>query len=546
MNIIFQIDGGIGKSIAATAVCKAIKKYYPSSKLIVITAYPEVFFCNPNVDRVLGHNNLNYFYSDFIEGQNVKVLAHNPYLDTAFVNAEGHLIKVWCEMFDVPYEGEMPELYLTEREKIFYGKDIRSEKPILLMQTNGGAANQQNKYSWMRDIPVGIAQQVVDAFTYDYHVVHMRREDQLRLQNVTSVQMDFRALAVLIQLSSKRLFIDSFAQHAAAALGKPSVVCWIGNKPEQFGYEIHTNIIANAPVLKPELRHSVYSRYNISGNVTEFPYHSEDEVLDADKIIEALAKDASHVLSKGEVTVETQDSEMLVRRKIVREVNRKSMVAQRLMHLLGQTELANIKRVLDIGSWHLGQSIEFANIFGEAQIDAFEPIPESYALCMSRLKSLDRQRKERIRVHNLALSNEKEEVPFYVVDQQPGQWVDKGFSSLLKFDGSTSFVQQQNQREIKVQSDRLDNWCAENCVDEVDIIWMDAQGAELMVLKGAENILKNTRVIMTEVGLKPYYEGHTLKDDIDAYLGGLGFKELESSFEYNIQGYEANTIYIKN
>ncbi len=28
MNIIFQIDGGIGKSIAATAVCKAIKAQY--------------------------------------------------------------------------------------------------------------------------------------------------------------------------------------------------------------------------------------------------------------------------------------------------------------------------------------------------------------------------------------------------------------------------------------------------------------------------------------------------------------------------------------
>ena len=39
MKIIFQIDGGIGKSIAATAVCKAIKKQYPTDKLIVITGY---------------------------------------------------------------------------------------------------------------------------------------------------------------------------------------------------------------------------------------------------------------------------------------------------------------------------------------------------------------------------------------------------------------------------------------------------------------------------------------------------------------------------
>ena len=30
MNIIFQVDGGIGKSILATAVCKAIKTQYPN------------------------------------------------------------------------------------------------------------------------------------------------------------------------------------------------------------------------------------------------------------------------------------------------------------------------------------------------------------------------------------------------------------------------------------------------------------------------------------------------------------------------------------
>ena len=41
MNIIFQIDGGIGKNIAATAVCKAIKAQYPKDKLIVITGYPQ-------------------------------------------------------------------------------------------------------------------------------------------------------------------------------------------------------------------------------------------------------------------------------------------------------------------------------------------------------------------------------------------------------------------------------------------------------------------------------------------------------------------------
>ena len=129
---------------------------------------------------------------------------------------------------------------------------------------------------------------MVNAFAATHNVVHIRRQDQLQLQNVFPVTLEFRALAVLILMSEKRLFIDSFAQHAAAALNKPSVVCWIANVPEQFGYEMHTNIIANPPTLPPEMRNAVFSQYNIGGQVTEFPYNNEDEIFDADKIIEAL------------------------------------------------------------------------------------------------------------------------------------------------------------------------------------------------------------------------------------------------------------------
>jgi hypothetical protein len=158
----------------------------------------------------------------------------------------------------------------------------------MALQTNGGAQNQPNKYSWTRDLPTATAQKIVYAFANDYNIVHIRREDQIGLQGTTPIQADFRALAVLISMSAKRLFIDSFAQHTAAALGLPSVVCWVGNMPTQFGYDIHTNLMANAPALSPELRHSVFSKYNISGNATEFPYNNEDEIFDVDTIIDAL------------------------------------------------------------------------------------------------------------------------------------------------------------------------------------------------------------------------------------------------------------------
>jgi hypothetical protein len=294
MKIIFQIDGGIGKSIAATAVCKAIKAQYPNDELIVITGYPDVFLCNPGM-KVYGFHELRYFYEQYIFGNDYRILAHNPYLETAFIKGDMHLLKVWCEMFGIKYNGEIPELFINNREQTFHtnhfaGQNLfASQKPLLLIQTNGGGADQPNKYSWARDMPLSTAQQVVDAFANEYNIIHIRRDDQLPLRNVTQATADFRALAVLIQLSEKRLFIDSFAQHAAAALGKPSVVCMIDDlTATHFGYDMHTTIIAHPPTIKPELRHAVYNKYNISGIPTEFPYNNESEIYDVNKIIEAI------------------------------------------------------------------------------------------------------------------------------------------------------------------------------------------------------------------------------------------------------------------
>ena len=99
MNIVFQINGGIGKCVIATAVCEAIKKEYPKSKLIVISGYPDVFLNNPNVDRAFVFGGVSYFYEEYIEDKEFKIFAHDPCLQTEHVEQKEHLIKTWCEMF---------------------------------------------------------------------------------------------------------------------------------------------------------------------------------------------------------------------------------------------------------------------------------------------------------------------------------------------------------------------------------------------------------------------------------------------------------------
>lgn len=287
MNIIFQINGGIGKCVMATAVCEAIKKKYPDSKLIVVSGYADVFLNNPHVYRSYQYGGISYFYSEYIDGHDYKIFAHDPYVQTEYVEQKEHLIKTWCEMFDVPYNGEQPKIYLTGREVKFFENKFTSDRPILLLQTNGGAQTE-HKYSWARDIPSSVAVKVIDHFKLEYNVVHIRRDDQNQFEGTFGVTDTFRALCVLISMSSKRLLIDSFAQHVAASMSLPSTVCWVANSPKVFGYTMHNNILANPFTTKPELRNSYFGKFNIAGDLLEFPYNHEDEIFDVDKIIKSI------------------------------------------------------------------------------------------------------------------------------------------------------------------------------------------------------------------------------------------------------------------
>lgn len=304
-RVIFKIDGGMGKNVMAIGVCKAIRRQYPEAEIVVITPFTDIFQNCPYVDKKLVPANLNYFWKDYINGneKQTKVILLDPYGASDFIlGTGGHLIKVWCEMNGIEYNGELPELHFTKQEHKQYKEMCKSpdHKKILVIQTNGGPApasypepspNPWERYSWPRDLPISIAQKVVDEFSKDYHVLHIRRRDQLSLNGVRALELKFRQLCGLILYSDKRLLIDSFAQHVAVAVNKPSVVCFVANKPEQFGYEMHTNILANPYTVTPEYKNSVFAPFNtIGGTEEEFPYQSEEDIFDAAKLISAIKK----------------------------------------------------------------------------------------------------------------------------------------------------------------------------------------------------------------------------------------------------------------
>lgn len=288
ITVICQVDGGLGKSIMFTAVLKAIKKQYKKANIIVVTGYPDVFIANPNVNKVLGFDQLSGIYSQYVMGKEAKVFVSDPYHRSDFITESAHLIKIWCESYGVEYNGEMPEIFLLKAEKEYFEPFYKLDKPILAIQPNGGAPNQPLKYSWTRDIPAPIIQQVVEHFKNDYTILHIKREDQIAYPNTLQALDSFRSIAVLLGLSQKRLLIDSSAMHIATALNLPSTVAWVGTNPKVFGYEMHTNILANEPTRESNFQHPHYQKYLLYQDISTIPYNDLNEVFDVNKIIDSL------------------------------------------------------------------------------------------------------------------------------------------------------------------------------------------------------------------------------------------------------------------
>jgi len=287
-NVIFQVDGGLGKSIMATAILKVIKKEYKKSNIIVVTGYPDVFIGNPNVNKVLHPSQAVGFYKSYIQNKETKVFISDPYMTSDFITESGHLLKIWCDMYGLKYNGELPEIFLSKSEKDYFAPFYKLDKPIMAIQPNGGAVGQHLKYSWTRDLPASIVNEVISQFKNDYAILHIKRDDQLIYENTIGALDGWRSIAIMLSLSTKRLLIDSSSMHICTALNLPSVVGWIGTNPKVFGYDLHNNIVANEPTKEINVESNSYQKHLLFEDISTFPYNDFSEVFNVDEIISKL------------------------------------------------------------------------------------------------------------------------------------------------------------------------------------------------------------------------------------------------------------------
>jgi len=287
---IFHIEGGLGKHIAATAVAKSIKKTHEDRDLVIVCTYPEIFLNLDFVDRVYRIGMTPYFYKDFIEGHDSLIFKHEPYFTTDHIHKTSGLIENWSKLYELDFVNEQPELVFNIRQQQFAINKWTREKPIFLLHTNGGPLDEQPyPYSWCRDMPYSVGQQLANnANAAGFHVIQICRNQVNGLEGVEVVsdRMGNMELLSLLLLSTKRVLIDSSIQHAAAALNLPSTVLWVATDPEVFGYTIHDNVKGEFPDTV-KLPDSYLFDYNFNGLIHECPVLT-DTIFNVESIIESI------------------------------------------------------------------------------------------------------------------------------------------------------------------------------------------------------------------------------------------------------------------
>jgi hypothetical protein len=284
--IVWHIQGGLGKNIAATSLLTSLKEKYEDRKIVVVASYPEVFLNHSSVYRVYKLGNTQYFYDDYIKDKDTIIFRQEPYYQTNHILKKSHLIENWCDLLGIEYTNQTPSISLNLPQKRSITKWQR-EKPILVIQTNGGPLNSAQAYSWTRDIPFDISQSLVKGFEKTHHIIQICKPSSRQLTGVEVVNGELSAndLFSILLASDKRILIDSCLQHAAAALNLKSNVIWVGTSPNNFGYDIHNNITPNLPTDTVKLIDSYLFDYSFEGPNHECPYMSIDEMFDINKLI---------------------------------------------------------------------------------------------------------------------------------------------------------------------------------------------------------------------------------------------------------------------
>ena len=189
-----------------------------------------------------------------------------------------------------------------------------------------------------------------------------------------------------------------------------------------------------------------------------------------------------------------------------------------------------IRIFFDVGA-HCGETSRAAlSHFSDAIVFAFEPCSKTFAMLCNVIKG-----NERFSPHKIALSDRLEDAKFFEYE-----------CSLYNSLAPNPYAKQSAKVEI-VPCTTVDAFCEQHGIDAIDVLKIDAERCDLLVLKGAQNMLTLGRIRFV------FFEFYTLADgdgslwQIARRLTSLGFRFVATyidQFDPDHEFMVANALFV--
>jgi FkbM family methyltransferase len=214
--------------------------------------------------------------------------------------------------------------------------------------------------------------------------------------------------------------------------------------------------------------------------------------------------------------------------------------------------------IIEAGACDAEDTLKFKDIWPESTIHCFEPNTMLFDIASKNIANPPPQfsnsrNTKGINIYPLALSDTAGERTFFMSkamaaassffeDNSKNVDVPQTVLDSLKITRD-EYIPSYEDVEVKVKCVTIDGWRKENGIGDIDYIWLDTEGAELMILQGSDETLKNTKVVSIEFNFQEFRKNMAQFEDVYNFVASHGF-DLYVIWQAHAN-WQANGIFVK-
>lgn len=181
--------------------------------------------------------------------------------------------------------------------------------------------------------------------------------------------------------------------------------------------------------------------------------------------------------------------------------------------------------IIEAGAFTGKDSKRLAQTWPNGTIHSFEPDPVIFAQLKKETKDI-----ANIHCYPLALAEKNGTATFWPSQHPKKPDRPSQAGSLLEPKERLTWSNITFKQSIEVKTITLTAWAKQHNISDIDLLWLDLQGAELPVLKASKDLLQKVSYILTEVHFIEAYKNQAIYPHVKAWLEQEGFQMIGKDF----------------